>query len=387
MSKSKRKVYRLIRQIREKIIDEYARSGIKRRERFGKIRWNSKLRFEKPHIYSRETREVYYIIDVEKLPRNVSIARLYNRNTLMAIEHRINRSIRFVQLPNNKIALCVKLVEKKQFPRIVKYNDIVIPENAPPLTVPLGVDNLLKPTYINLRRLVHLLVAGATDSGKSTFIHAIIRALVTRNDSAALKLVLIDLKGSELTMYNALPHTDNCITDAISAVKRLDELRLEIDERNTIFNDAGVRNIEEYNQKSDKPMPYTVCIIDEIAILFTNKTKYPGMNIQVGTVAENKVSEIAALARSSGIVLIIATQQVRKDIISRTIIANFENRVCLKTSDKYESWLVIGSFNAGMGIPSGRLFIKNGSTVTEYQGVYTSTDDITALVNSLSIYD
>jgi DNA segregation ATPase FtsK/SpoIIIE, S-DNA-T family len=204
---------------------------------------------------------------------------------------------------------------------------------VPPLWMALGKDITGRPVFGDLCKMPHLLVAGATGSGKSVCLNTIIASLLVSATPDQVQMLMIDPKRVELTIYNGIPHLiKEVITDARLAAGALFEMTKEMDSRYERFAKAGVRKIEEYNAKyPDENLPYVVIIIDELADL---------MLIAPAKV-ETTIMRIAQLARATGIHLIVATQRPSVDVITGLIKANVPSRIAFAVSSQVDSRTIL----------------------------------------------
>ncbi len=203
----------------------------------------------------------------------------------------------------------------------------------PPLNMALGKDITGRPIYGDLGKMPHLLVAGATGSGKSVCLNCIIASLLVSATPDQVQMVMIDPKRVELSVYNGIPHLKNpVITDPRMAAGALFEMTKEMDGRYERFAKAGVRKIEEWNAKypGDK-LPYIVIVIDELADL---------MLVAPGKV-ETLICRLAQLARATGIHLIVATQRPSVDVITGIIKANIPSRIAFAVSSQVDSRTIL----------------------------------------------
>ncbi len=208
-----------------------------------------------------------------------------------------------------------------------------IPQGVPPLSMALGKDITGRPVFGDLGKMPHLLVAGATGAGKSVCLNCIIASLLVTATPDQLKLLMIDPKRVELTIYNGIPHLLNeVITDPGMAAGALASITREMDTRYTRFAKAGVRKIEEYNAKfPDEKLPYIVVVIDELADL---------MLIAPAKV-EMLIMRLAQLARATGIHLVVATQRPSVDVITGLIKANIPSRIAFAVSSQVDSRTIL----------------------------------------------
>jgi S-DNA-T family DNA segregation ATPase FtsK/SpoIIIE len=218
---------------------------------------------------------------------------------------------------------------------IVAIREILehIPKDVPPLSMALGKDITGRPVIGDLAKMPHLLVAGATGAGKSVCLNSIISSLLVTATPKQLRLVMIDPKRVELTVYNGIPHLlREVITDPGMAAGALNAITSEMDTRYTRFAKHGVRKIEEYNAKfPDEKLPYIVVIIDELADL---------MLIAPAKV-EMLVMRLAQLARATGIHLVVATQRPSVDVITGLIKANIPSRIAFAVSSQVDSRVIL----------------------------------------------
>ncbi len=204
---------------------------------------------------------------------------------------------------------------------------------VPPLNMALGKDITGRVVFGDLGKMPHLLVAGATGSGKSVCLNCIIATLLANATPDQVQMLMIDPKRVELTVYNGIPHLiKDVITDAKMAAGALFEMTKEMDSRYERFAKAGVRKIEEYNAKfPDEHLPYVVIIIDELADL---------MLIAPAKV-ETTICRLAQLARATGIHLIVATQRPSVDVITGIIKANIPSRIAFAVSSQVDSRTIL----------------------------------------------
>jgi S-DNA-T family DNA segregation ATPase FtsK/SpoIIIE len=220
---------------------------------------------------------------------------------------------------------------------IVAISEILqaIPQRGtvPPLHMALGKDITGRPVFGDLGKMPHLLVAGATGSGKSVCLNGIIASLLVSATPDQVQMLFIDPKRVELTVYNGIPHLiKEVITDARLAAGALFEMTREMDTRYERFAKAGVRKIEEYNAKfPDEKLPFIVIIIDELADL---------MLIAPAKV-ETTICRLAQLARATGIHLVVATQRPSVDVITGLVKANIPSRIAFAVSSQIDSRTIL----------------------------------------------
>lgn len=210
-----------------------------------------------------------------------------------------------------------------------------------PLTMVLGKDIVGKPFITDLKKLPHLLIAGTTGSGKSVGINSMILSLLYKNSPDNLRLVMIDPKMLEFSMYNDIPHLlTPVITKANDAINALSNMVGEMERRYTLMAKTKTKNIENYNEKAQKDglatMPYIVVVIDELADLMMTS----------GKEVEYSIARLAQMARASGIHLIVATQRPSVDVVTGLIKANLPSRLSYKVGQKVDSKIILDSMGA-----------------------------------------
>jgi len=216
-------------------------------------------------------------------------------------------------------------------------------ESSSPLTVALGKDIVGNPFITDIKKLPHLLIAGTTGSGKSVGINAMLISLLYRNDPDQLKLMMIDPKMLEFSMYDDIPHLITpVITEPKKAITALANMVAEMERRYKMMADKRTKNIDNYNQKiktdgsGDEPMPFIVIIIDELADLMMNG----------GKEVENSIARLAQKSRACGIHLIVATQRPSVDVVTGIIKANLPSRLSYRVSQRIDSKVILDSMGA-----------------------------------------
>jgi S-DNA-T family DNA segregation ATPase FtsK/SpoIIIE len=246
---------------------------------------------------------------------------------------------------------------------------------------------------VDLTTMPHLLMAGATGQGKSVGLNAILVSLLYKKHPSQLKLVLIDPKKVELSVYRhiekhflaKLPgEEDAIITDTKKVVHTLNALCIEMDNRYDLLKEAGARNIKEYNekfikrrlnpQKGHQFLPFIVLVIDEFADLI----------MTAGKEIEMPIARLAQLARAVGIHLIIATQRPSVNIITGTIKANFPSRIAFKVSSKIDSRTILDTGGAEQLIGKGDMLVSHNGEVTRLQCAFVDTPEVEEIVEFIS---
>ena len=228
---------------------------------------------------------------------------------------------------------------------------------------------------IDLSKTPHLLVAGTTGSGKSVFINTLLASLLYKFSPKQLKLILIDPKMLELSVYNDIAHLlTPVVTEPKKAIIALKWVCKEMERRYSLMNEEGTRNLEGYNQKASEALPYIVVFIDEMADLM----------MTAGKEVEHYVQRLAQMARACGIHVVMATQRPSVDIITGSIKANFPSRVSFQVASKYDSRTVLGESGAEQLLGNGdMLMTKNGSNLIRYQSAFISDNEVSKLIKEI----
>ena len=243
------------------------------------------------------------------------------------------------------------------------------------LGIALGKDINGSTFGADLTRMPHLLVAGATGSGKSVCLNAILACLLLYNSPERLKLVLVDPKRVELTGYNGIPHLITpVVTDMEQVGNVLQWVLREMDMRNLHFMENGVRNIQEYNRKFPaKQLPYIVVVIDELANLM----------MEAASDIENSIVRLAQTARAMGIHLIVATQRPSRDVITGTIKGNLPTRIAFAVASYVDSQVILDRPGAENLFGKGDMYFLSTeeTSLKRLQCVYVSDDEIRRIVS------
>jgi len=281
-----------------------------------------------------------------------------------------------IEVPNKNR----KIVSMKSLISSKKYQDA---EMELPLALGKTISN--ETLVVDLTKMPHLLVAGATGQGKSVGINAIITSILYKKHPAEVKFILVDPKKVELTLFNKierhflakLPESEeSIITDTKKVVKTLKSLCIEMEKRYELLKDAMCRNIKEYNQKfkirklnpndGHKFLPYLVLVVDEFADII----------MTAGKEVETPIGRLAQLARAVGIHLIIATQRPSVNVITGLIKANFPARIAFKVTAKVDSRTILDSGGADQLIGNGDMLFTQGNDLIRLQCGFIDTEEI-----------
>ena len=239
----------------------------------------------------------------------------------------------------------------------------------------IGKDISGKIEVIDLSKTPHLLVAGTTGSGKSVFINTLLASILYKFSPKELRLILIDPKMLELSVYNDIAHLlTPVVTEPKKAIIALKWVCKEMERRYSLMNEENTRSLEGYNEKSIEKLPYIVVFIDEMADLM----------MTAGKEVEHYVQRLAQMARACGIHLVMATQRPSVDIITGSIKANFPSRISFQVASKYDSRTVLGEIGAEQLLGNGDMLMsKNGGNIIRYQSAFISDNEVNKLINEI----
>lgn len=295
--------------------------------------------------------------------------------------------IRIIAPIPGKGTIGIEVPNKK--PSIVSMKSVVASpkfKNAEmQLPIALGKTISNETFVVDLARMPHLLMAGATGQGKSVGLNAILTSLLYQKHPAEIKFVMVDPKKVELTLYNKierhylakLPDVEEAIiTDNSQVINTLNSLCIEMDNRYDLLKKAMVRNIKEYNNKFKRRklnpdnghrfLPYIVLIVDEFADLI----------MTAGKEIETPIARLAQLARAIGIHLVIATQRPSVNVITGMIKANFPARIAFRVTSKIDSRTILDSGGADQLIGRGDMLFTQGNTLTRIQCAFVDTPEV-----------
>lgn len=304
--------------------------------------------------------------------------------------------IRIIAPIPGKGTIGIEVPNKK--PEIVPMNVMIASQKFQSADMDLPVilgKTIANEIYVaDLSKMPHLLMAGATGQGKSVGINALLVSLLYKKHPSQLKLVLVDPKKVELTLYKRIERHflakipgdgEAIITDTKKVVNTLNSLCIEMDERYNLLQNAGVRNIKEYNARfidrklnpneGHKFLPYIVVVIDELADLI----------MTAGKEVEHPIARLAQLARAIGIHLILATQRPSVNIITGTIKANFPARIAFRVTSKIDSRTILDASGADQLIGKGDMLFSSGNDMIRLQCPFVDTpevEDITSYIGN-----
>ncbi len=278
-----------------------------------------------------------------------------------------------IEIPN-------KSIETIYLKEILKSD--LFQKASSPLTMVLGKDIVGNPFVTDLTKLPHLLIAGTTGSGKSVGINAMLVSLLYRNSPDDLKLLMIDPKMLEFSIYNDIPHLlTPVITQPKQAIMALANMVVEMERRYKMMSKTKTKNIENYNEKAEKEgydkFPYIVVIIDELADLMMTS----------GKDVEFYIARLAQMARASGIHLIVATQRPSVDVVTGLIKANLPSRISFRVGQKIDSKVILDSTGADALLGRGdMLFTPPGSSgLIRLHAPFVTEKEIETIVEFLKV--
>jgi S-DNA-T family DNA segregation ATPase FtsK/SpoIIIE len=275
------------------------------------------------------------------------------------------KSLVGIEVPNKAAAL-VRLGS------LMNYPDF---QSSGLLSFAIGRDVTGEPIFGNIEKMPHLLIAGATGSGKSVTIHSLIISLLYKNSPATLKFIMIDPKRVELSVYESIPHLISpVITENKKAIGVFRWAIAEMDRRYDVLLDAGSRDITSYNKtRKDEPLPYLVIVIDELADLMTS----------YGREVEGSIVRLAQMARATGLHLVLSTQRPSVEVITGLIKANITSRIALQVASQIDSRTILDSSGAEKLLGGGDLLFVSAelSKPKRIQGAYVSEAEINAVAD------
>src|SRR5574337_459637 len=363
-SKERAQLKKVVSEYKRLLSNALTRAGAAYRFKDEGARIIKRVKFRKPIRASKEA--IWFQIETARLPWHVLIAYLKAPEVTETVSFACGRRVRCIADDPEKGVWYV--VELKQgvhgVPRSVDYSQMMeqLKPDAPPLAICVGAGESGKLYYRDIADMPHMIVAGATGSGKSVWLKQVLTTLLTRNDKERVILVMIDMKGGvELSQFKEAPNLLFPIIkekkDVEPALKRV---LTEVRRRLYVFERMGVVNIQAYNQRHRPGMAYWVLVIDELAHLMLDPTLKKDSEILL--------ADIAALSRAAGIHVIAATQRPSVDVVTGLIKANFPVRIAFSTASQADSRVIIDTGDACQIAPQGRMIFFMGNTKVELQG-------------------
>lgn len=357
-------------EINEDEIDEKIKELIEKLKRF-KIEGDVIRTYAGPVVTTFEFKPAAHIKVSRILTLQDDIAMALKAQTIRIQAPIPGKDVVGIEIPNREIETIYmrELIESELFKKSLS-----------PLTLILGKDIVGNPFVTDLKKLPHLLIAGTTGSGKSVGINAMILSLLYKNSPDELRLVMIDPKMLEFSMYDGIPHLlTPVITKPKQAINALANMVMEMERRYFLMSKTKTKNIENFNDKAasvgEERLPYIVVIIDELADLMMTS----------GKEVEISIARLAQMARAAGIHLIVATQRPSVDVVTGLIKANLPSRVSFKVGQKIDSKVIIDQMGAESLLGRGdMLFTPPGmSGVVRLHAPWSSEVEIEKVVDYL----
>lgn len=366
--KDRKQLTKIVGEYKRLLSNALTRAGAAYRFKDEGARIIKRVKFRNPIRASKEA--IWFQIETARLPWHVLIAYLKAPEVTETVSFACGRRVRCIADDPEKGVWYV--VELKQgvhgVPRNVDYNRMMenLKSDAPPLSICIGMGEAGRIYYRDIADMPHMIVAGATGSGKSVWIKQVMTTLLTRNDKARVIFVMIDMKGGvELSQFKDAPNLlIPIIKEKKDVAPTLERVLKEVRRRLVVFEKMGVVNIQAYNQRHHPVMAYWVLVIDELAHLMLDPTLKKDSEILL--------ADIAALSRAAGIHVIAATQRPSVDVVTGLIKANFPVRIAFSTASQADSRVIIDTGDACQLAPEGRMIFFMGKTKTELQGPFIS---------------
>ena len=312
-----------------------------------------------------------------EIPRSVTVSRVAKMHDDLRLHLGVKHVLIQAPIPGKKL---IGVQIPNSSPKSVLLRDVIgtaeFMNHPSPLMFALGLDITGRPVYADLTKMPHLLIAGATNSGKSIGLATIISSLVMRNSPRDLRFVMIDPKKVELSLFGGLPHLAmDVVTECDNASEVLRAMEAEMEDRYRLLEEAKVRNIDGYNAKVEPTakLPYFVIVIDELADLMMTH----------GNEVESSIVRLAQKARAVGIHLIVATQRPSSDIITGLIKSNIPSRIAFSVASGVDSRVILDKGGAENLIGRGDMLFSpmeaNGDPV-RIQGAYISESELEKVV-------
>ncbi len=312
----------------------------------------------------------------------VKISRIVNLADNIALRLAASR-VRIVAPIPGKKAVGIEVPNRER--AIVSFKEMIVLEsfqkNKFAIPIVLGKDISGEPQIVDLTQTPHLLIAGATGSGKSVCVNSIICSILYRRSPEEVRFLLIDPKIVELKFYNDIPHLlTPVVTDPRKAFQALQYCITEMERRYSLLDAFGVRDIRSFNRKALKQkttigkLPYIVIVVDEFADLMAT----------TGKEMEGTLARLAAMSRAVGLHLVLATQRPSIDVITGLIKANIPTRIAFMVAGKFDSRIIIDSVGAEKLLGQGDMLFSAAwdPVPVRMQGTYLDEDEVEAITNA-----
>ncbi|MBU0492210.1 MAG: hypothetical protein KKA73_18870 [Chloroflexi bacterium] len=315
-------------------------------------------------------------VDTQRLPPRVNVARLAHDDVLHHLTAVVGKPVH--RLNTTGLTFCVVLepAARTRLPRYVAL-DLEQRPTAAPYLVPIGVGHA-GPVWRSLLQTGHILVGGETGSGKSTWLQALLAALLTVHDPTQLQLYLVDPKIVEFALWANVPHLGQPIaTEVDEATAIIGRLLAELDRRAALFQSVLARNLAAYNARAAEPLPLVLVVIDEL----TDLALQAGLKSPFYTGLTRLISK----ARSFGLVLVLATTHPKAEVLNTLVRENCSTRIAFRVTTADHSRVILGSSGAHE-IPRtvrGRLLARVDSRLVTLQGYYVADEALQAVAQQV----
>lgn len=322
------------------------------------------------------TEAAYFLVDTVSLPYHLNSTALVQEDILADLSRACGKPVIVSDNAETGLWFIVPFGQNfRGIPHHVSFADMMehYPASSTSMDVPVGIGANKTYSYRSVAKAPQLLIAGTTGGGKSTWENAILCSLIQRNTPKRLKLIMVDLKRTELSVYRDIPHLMRPI--AVENDEALDAINMAlgiVDGRLRQF-EGQYRDIGDYNfSHRAEPMPRVVIVIDEWANLALTKG--------VGKKAETALTKLAATSRAAGVHVILCTQRPSVDVVTGLIKANFPTRAAFACADQASSKVILDNVNAHGLAPQGRFIFSSGLDQFEVQAPFINTEIVMGVV-------
>lgn len=319
------------------------------------------------------------------LPFDLPISKVMNKEEDIAISCGVESAL--ITRKSGEIAIAIPNPVRE----IVSFDKCLYELRKPEyhklkLPIMLGTDTLGKPQFIDLAEQPHMLIAGATGSGKSVLLSSILGGLVCAKSPKEMRLILVDTKKLDLTLFNGIPHLTDMIEDVKSFHTAFSRLMGMVRARTEKMKGIA-RNIAEYNEfNPNTKLPYYVVIIDELADLIDEDKalSYIDPEIEMQPRVQPRIKSLVQICRATGIHLIAATQRPSVKIITGDIKVNLPTRIALRVPNRVDSMTILNKSGAEHLLGKGDMLLESATTATplRFHGAYVSNSDIVTILDN-----
>lgn len=314
--------------------------------------------------------ELWLPIDQQNMPTGITMADLRREDIVDSLSEAVGKAVRVDKLPTGKMCYVVRLAGK-DFPVSFPQANFKLPDDAPALAFPLGIDANGDHRWLDLAELPHLLSVGSTNNGKSNFAHLMLTTWIQRNTADSLKLWICDHKGGvELFPYTRLKGKTGSpgVVHRFSSqprqtVELLESAFREVERRLELLRQAGAVDLVDYEQRTGATMPRIVLFIDELYFLMLSKEPIDSdiasnRKYTIANWSEELLGKIASSGRAPGVHMVIFTQRTGQDVLSGIVTANFESRLIFSLAGMHQGVALINS-GVATAMPQGRAVFRS----------------------------